>query len=64
LKDKEHKNLLVATFEKRLMASGPDNVKVVLAEFKRFANDIGYERVLVLGAHGFGILVLYDSSER
>jgi hypothetical protein len=64
LKEEKHKDLLVIWFHKGIMWRGKDDVQKALAEMKDFVADLGYKRVLILGAHSSGVFVVYDSSEK
>src|SRR5271163_3141128 len=57
------KDLLVVWFEKPIMWMGPDKVEATLREFEQFTAELGYKRVLILGAHAFGVFVMNDSDE-
>lgn len=63
LQTERHKNLLVIRFEKPIMWEEPAKVKEILAAYKCFVSDLGYERVLILGGHSSGVYVLYDSGQ-
>jgi len=64
LESAKQKELLLVWFEKSIMWQGVDKVQSILLEFKRFVSDLGYQRVLILGAHAEGVYVVYDSLEK
>lgn len=56
----KHKDLLVA----RLQKMPPEGYEETKRRLKQFVQELGYKRVLILGAHAFGVSVLYDSAEK
>jgi hypothetical protein len=64
LKQEKHKDLLVVLFEKPIMWTGPKAVDETLAKFKHFTEQLGYKRVLILGANAFGTFVVDDSADQ
>lgn len=62
LKQEKHKGLLVVWFEKSIMWN--DKKAEQIAATKTFALSLGYDRVLLLGAHGSGVYVIDDLNPR
>lgn len=62
LKREKHKALIVVWCDKRIMSS--KKKETLIAEVKTFATRLGYQRVLILGAHGAGVYVIADSGSR
>jgi hypothetical protein len=60
LKKEKHKGLLVVWCEKTVMWN--DKKAEQTAAIKTFALSLGYDRVLLLGAHGSGVHVIEDVS--
>jgi hypothetical protein len=56
IKAEQHKDFLIVWFEKTMMVTPQKD----LQQMKPFLNQLGYGRVLVLGAHSMGVIVLED----
>lgn len=61
LKQERHKDLLVLRIDKRILMDKQGDAYIALA--KEQTRDIGYERVVILGASGLGTWKLYDSAK-
>lgn len=58
LKSEKHRNLLVVLFEKPILASHQE--ALIAKELQSVLDESGYKRVLILGAHTFGLFVIED----
>jgi len=61
LKEQKDKNLLVIWFLKSIMVKESPERNEILDKFKTFVGDMGYKRVLIVGAAASGIYVVYDT---
>lgn len=55
------KDLLVVRLGKPIMWRGGDDVKKMIRDLQPFISALGYKRVLILGGHAFGVIVLSDT---
>lgn len=62
LQKQDHKDLIVIWLGKTIWRTG-NNESVLLQKFSHFVADLGFKRVLILGASAFGTAVLSDSDE-
>ncbi len=61
LKEQRGKDLLVIWFLKPIMLMETPDRDDILEKFKAFSADLGYKRVLIVGAAASGIYVVYDT---
>jgi len=61
LKEERHKNLLVLYFEKGMMVDKQTPVKGYVSRALLLMKDIGYKRIVILGASGGGVHYLADT---
>jgi hypothetical protein len=60
LKSERHKTILIAWCDKTIMWNDEKKEQLFL-EVKSFTAKLGYSRVVVLGAHAFGVHVIVDT---
>ncbi|MBI5172374.1 MAG: hypothetical protein HY986_05765 [Candidatus Melainabacteria bacterium] len=63
LKKQKDKRLLAVWFLKPIMNLSNVKIQEILKDYKAFLADLGYERVLILGAAASGVYVVYDSEQ-
>ena len=63
LREKPNKDLAVIYLSKVVMAKDELNINTKGKEIETLFKEIGYKRVLILGANSFGVIVISDSGE-
>jgi hypothetical protein len=63
LAKQSRKDLVVILCSKQVTWTSPKKLERMTREIRQCFHDVGYKRILILGAHAFGIRVLVDSSE-
>lgn len=61
LRGEKHKEILVVWCDKTIMWS--DKKETLIAEVRKFVTRLGYQRILLLGAHASGVHVIADISK-
>ncbi|MBK9580024.1 MAG: hypothetical protein IPO40_23405 [Fibrobacteres bacterium] len=61
IRNAKDKNLLVVQLDKSVMWSGGDKANKILNRVKSMTSNLGFDRVIIFGAHCCGVFYLSDS---